>query len=792
MKRQCFSGLISVLFSRTTIITTLFVFGISLLNAQQTIIVTALVSEAETNEPIPFVNAVVYNYSGEQFVGGTAGNAAGEINLTINNGHSNSYLMQLSALGYESIKIYIEPDEYFHAHLGTINLQPGIFQIEGIEVVGERVRATSGSESIIFNVNKNMQHASLTGVDILKLVPGLQVDLRQNISLNGSSNILILVNGIERDQQYVQQLRATQIDKIEIMNTPPARYDATVTGVVNIVLKSEPDSGVEGQVVAEIPTRASEVYLFPTYSLNYGKGRLNLYTSYNGELSYFNVEERVQRKIFNNEGTNEIMTVQNNKQQYWSHRFHYGLDFYLNSRNQFNVYANYNPFSNEHSGNTYMRTTTNNTVWEADKNDSDLHSSSFYSLYYKHLFSGNAGHELSVDGSFYRLNGESHTIYTNNETGNIHENISKPQQNMSSLRADYNLPISQDLFLSAGMQTKTRMLNDEHNVDFAYINRIMSAYGTFKFSASGFDAQSALRYENSLMGETDGQYKQSGFFLPNFTANYKYSQRGNLNFTYRRALSYPQLHQLNNAVAMSDPYSIEIGNPGLETETIDQMRLEYSRRFSTSFASASVFYNNYQNAIRRFTHINESGIFETRHNNMGNIRQYGMQFAGSISISSKMGISPYFKFFGVQSSPGNFDSGNLLSSRNSVAYEAGFSAYAVLGRGFMATAILQYASPVFQAQAFEYMGPLYFLSLEKSFAQNLKASLVCAVPFAGSVVYQASLIENEQFYSHSEGRIMMSEVPIWFRLSYNFSAGAKRNKIDREKEKVDPVNRRGF
>jgi hypothetical protein len=509
-------------------------------------------------------------------------------------------------------------------------------------------------------------------------------------------------------------------------------------------------------------------------------------------LSYFNVEERVQRKIFKQEGTREINTVQHNKQQFWSHRFHFGLDFFLNKRNQFNVYANYNPFSNEHSGNTYMNTDINGTVWEADKNDSDLHSSSFYSLYYKHLFNGNPGHELSVDGSFYLLNGESQTTYTNHGTGYYHENISEPQQSMSSLRVDYTLPITDGFLFSAGAQAKTRELKDINNMDFVHINRIVSTYGTLKYSASGFDAQLALRYENSLMGDTGGQHKQSGFFLPNFTASYKYSQRGNLNFTYRRALSYPQLHQLNSAVVMSDPYSLETGNPELETEIIDQVRLEYSRRFSTSFASASIFYNNYQNAIRKFTHINNYGIFETRYNNMGNLCQYGVQFTGSIGISPKVGINPYFKIFGVQSSPGNFDSGNLLSSRNSFAYEAGFSAYAVLGRGFMATAILQYASPVFQMHAFEYTGPLYFLSLEKSFAQNFKASLVCAVPFAGNVVYKGSLIENEQFYSHSEGRIMMSEVPIWFRLSYNFSSGSKRNKIEREKEKVDPVNRKGF
>ena len=128
---------------------------------------------------------------------------------------------------------------------------------------------------------------------------------------------------------------------------------------------------------------------FPTYSFNYGLNKFNFYTSYNGELSYFDIIESSNRNFRDAQGTTEIMSNQFVRQKNWSHRFHYGFDYLLNEKNQINFYAFYNPYSRELDGNVEMQVTGDNIgdkYWSALKEDTDINHSSFYSLYYKHLF----------------------------------------------------------------------------------------------------------------------------------------------------------------------------------------------------------------------------------------------------------------------------------------------------------------------------------------------------------------------------------------------------------------------
>jgi hypothetical protein len=248
-----------------------------------------------------------------------------------------------------------------------------------------------------------MQDASNTGADVLKLIPGVQVDLKQNVYLEGSSEILILVNGRERDRSYLSQLPAGQVDQIEVITSPSSKYDANVTGVINIVLSKELDAGFDGHVYLEIPTLKSEIYLFPAYSLNYGFKKLNFFTSYNGELAYLDIHQNLNRKIFLQDGVEEIISTSYLRQKNWSHRFHYGFDYFLNKKNHLNFYGFYNPYSWEHDGHVELQTSGNDeTYWTAQKEDADINHSSFYSLYYKHLINGADGHEISADASLYQ------------------------------------------------------------------------------------------------------------------------------------------------------------------------------------------------------------------------------------------------------------------------------------------------------------------------------------------------------------------------------------------------------
>jgi hypothetical protein len=144
---------------------------------------------------------------------------------------------------------------------------------------------------------------------------------------------------MERDKNYLSQINPNLIDKIEIMSAPPSKYDADVTGVINIVLKKEKNSGISGQINLETPSSASLFYVHPDYNFSLGFKKLNLYTSYNGEMIRFDQHESILRNYSGIAGDVESRLDHYVRQNTWSHRFHYGFDYFLSPKSQLNFYA---------------------------------------------------------------------------------------------------------------------------------------------------------------------------------------------------------------------------------------------------------------------------------------------------------------------------------------------------------------------------------------------------------------------------------------------------------------------
>ncbi|TAJ08134.1 hypothetical protein DMA11_21575 [Marinilabiliaceae bacterium JC017] len=351
------------------------------LQAQQKQQIKGLLIDQKSNQAVAFANVTLLNTTDSTLVGGTMSNAEGEFCFSpITNGH---YRLNVSIIGYEKVIKPIEVTNTIPLKADTILLQEKFITLDETVVAADRMKAKTDVDKTTFFMNKKIYDASNTGIDILKHIPGIQVDIRQNISLEGSQAIIILVDGKERDRNFISQLNPRQIDKVEVMSAPDSKYDADVSGIINIILKKDRDSGINGHIYAEIPTSKSEIYLFPTYSLNYSFKKFNLYTSYNGEFSYFDIDEKSYRKSWNNHGTTEINLNEYLEQKNWSHRFHYGFDYFLNPRNQFNFYAFYNPYSREHDGSIEMQITgteESDGHWATQKEDSDINHSSFYSL----------------------------------------------------------------------------------------------------------------------------------------------------------------------------------------------------------------------------------------------------------------------------------------------------------------------------------------------------------------------------------------------------------------------------
>ncbi len=764
------------------------------LHAQQKQL-TGTITVRGSNQAIPFANVALYDTTDSTMISGTTSNFDGKFDISpVAVG---SYSLRISVIGYEPMTKLIEVSDTSDNNTGIICLQKKVVRLEEVEVVGERIKAKSETDKTTFFINKKMLDASNTGVDILTYIPGVQVDIMHNISLEGSRNIMILVDGKERDRNFLSQLRANQIDKIEIINSPNSEYDANVTGVIDVILKKNRDSGMSGHVYIEIPTSKSEIYIFPTYSLNFSFKKFNIYTSYNGELSYFDIIESSYRKLWNSSGTTEIISNQYVKQKNWSHRFHFGADYFLNKKNQFNFYAYYNPYSREHDGNIEMKVVNpngGNEYWLSQKEDTDINYSAFYSLYYKHVFN-KPGREITFDLSYYDFKAENTTSYTDENAGSNltnHTNTVKPKQNSASIRIDYASPITERLKFKMGVKTRLQKLQDRNSDEFNYNENIFAIYGTLNYSVAKFEMGLGLRAERSVSGLTCSFNNNIFTLLPYAVINYKPDTKQNIKLTYRNSIYRPNIYQLNPYPSIEDPFTVKKGNPNLEPEFHHDLMIDYSIRLGNNYISSRLFYSSTTNAINNLTFINDTNVFETRVYNLGEILRYGIQLSGSLKPYKSIALNPYIKVFNISTRGNKLAAQYNIGNRNKIAIESGLSAIISFRHNFTASILFQYNGHETDIQGMSFSGALYFISLEKTINQKFKVGIVSAIPFSKSFTYQGNEIEAKDFYSHSEGKIIMSAFPIWFKFKYQFSSGKKGNRINRTKEKIQNMPKKGF
>ncbi|MFP4555425.1 MAG: outer membrane beta-barrel protein [Bacteroidales bacterium] len=764
-----------------------------MLYAQMDCTITGIVIEEESNQPVPYatVGLMAESDGANLLITGTIADENGKFNIRpLAKG---KYTLQASSVGYKKTTKRINIVNSGNYDAGTIYVKDSVQLLDQVVLVGERIKGKIENDRTIFFINKRILSASGNTPKLLRHVPGVQVDLKQNLSLEGSRAILLFVNGKERDMSFIKQLNPSHIDRVEIMNTPPSSYDGNASGVINIVLKKEKDAGFSGQFFTEIPTSKSIVYSFPNYSLHYGFKKLNLYTSYNGEINFENIDETYKWEIRNTWETLDITSVEQIKQKNLSHKFHYGFDYQATSQDIINYYGSINPYSYEQDGKVYMDIVGNmNQIWNSTKEETDQNLNVFNSLYYRHLFE-KKGSEITFDISNSLLKANNSTVYIND---NNDEEVSilnseKPEQVATSLKIDYSNPIGENFTMNTGVKAGVKSMHNKSVSSFGYNEQLFALYSTFHYKRTRYNINLGVRTEYVDTELNNDFNKPELSVLPYITFKYKLNTKQNILLSYRRSVNRPNVFQLNPYIYMDNPYSIRKGNPFLEPEFTHRIYAEHSIRFNVSYVSTRLFYENMNNAINNLTFLNESNIFETQQHNLGSIYQLGMQFLGSLKFGS-LTLSPSIRFYNQLTNGNSLAKHYNIEKRTNWVIDAGFSSVLSLKNDFALSGTFQYSTVKYKIQGNAFCDALYFLSLDKTFKNNVKVGVMAALPFAKTFIYQGSEIEAQNFTSSYRGNLKLPTVPIMFRLSYQFQTGKEKKLINRDKGNVPKRVKSGF
>jgi outer membrane receptor protein involved in Fe transport len=771
-------------------ITFLLFFIIPGISHGQAVLTGRLVNET-SHEPVGYANLVLYRLPDSAMVAGTASDTSGVFRFKPQ--PDGDYTITASVLGYQSLHKNLRLEGNGIQDAGIFEIAENRILLSETVAVGERIKARAVDGKATYFITKKMADASNSGTDILRQIPGVSIDLMNNISLEGSSNILILVDGRERDKHFVSQIHPDRIDRVEIGSSSALKYDGSATGTVSIFLKKDSNDGVSGHLYAEIPVSTSFVFLHPTYSITYGAGKFNLFTSYNGEMSYFDIRENLIRNSGSSQGWNDIATRMDVRQKNWSHRFHFGIDYLPGKSDQFNFYGFFNPYSWEHDGATQLD--YNGPVtghWEAGRDDTDRNQNWFYSLYYKHQFGLN-GSEISFDLSHNRLQSENRTIFIPivDATQKI-DNVARPFQKDFSLKADFSTAASRPLGLNAGLKFRVARMEDKNPGEFRYTEKVLAAYISGGYKTTKLNMAAGLRVESSF-NKLRGTFSTNIVsLLPNIMASYRITSAQTLQVSVSRSVSRPRIYQLNPAVSSGDPFSFQSGNPLLKPELRDLIYAEYAVRFNNNYLSARLFCSRSSDFIQSYMFLNDSLVFETQNGNLGNIIQAGLQASGSLKVGKLISFNPYLRLYRNHTQANGLASEHSISNRGQWVAETSLSALLSFKHGMNLSVNLNYASPRNNIQGSYYCETLYFISFEKTIKDKLKIGVTSALPGSKTFVYLGNKVTEANLTNHYEGVIDLPRCPFWFKISYQFSSGSKREKIVRTTEPVENLPAKGF
>ena len=239
--------------------------------------VAGVVIDASNNTPQPFVNIVVLD-TFKNAVTNTTTNDKGEFIIKIPT--KNVYIFKTAQLGYvpNIRRLFITGDK----NIGTILLKPTNSALNEIQVTAEKNMVQNGAEKKVINIDKNIASQGGTAADILQTLPGVSVDNDEKIQMRGSSNLQIMIDGKPTGARgsnvnaILDQIPASSIESIEIMNNPSAKYDPEGTGgIINIILKKNKKVGINGNIGLTVGTRNK---YNTSGSLNYKNKIVNIYS----------------------------------------------------------------------------------------------------------------------------------------------------------------------------------------------------------------------------------------------------------------------------------------------------------------------------------------------------------------------------------------------------------------------------------------------------------------------------------------------------------------------------------
>lgn len=627
-------------------------------------------------QPIPYATIVLNILARDTIMLGAITNYDGF--FTIRNVTGERVKITVSFIGFASFTRELNlTAEIPYRNLDSIVLQPTHAELQEVVVQGERVGLRALVDKDVFIPDAQSIKSSATGLDLLSKIPGIRVRPRdQEISVEGSSNVLILVNGASSDRN-LSAISPRDIERIEVIKNPTTAFESDVLAVLNIVLKTERERGVH--IATNLEYSFVNLQNNSNAQIDYIFDKFRIFAGYN--LNVFkerNVMETRNRQDFEGNDINEFYSESpENLMRRESHRMQYGADYQINEKNALSftgnmILADFEDFQLTKSNllqnsNTILQSITNDvSFYDAKQHNYNL----FYSLKFR------PKQELKLNSNLFFMNRTREDKYVNNSI--YHPEMAIEQTNRSeetinemrsiNVKVDYSQFLNESTVWNMGYQLFRRQIfNDfidsDNAIDIEYLDSRNSFYGDFAYKKGKLSFRAGVRLEHLTINISDTLSIQDLHPLPLGSIMYSINQRNNIGFTYNRRLRYPSFQML----IPFDYYSgnaayVSSGNPNLKPERQHSLTLRHTYKNNNLFTSTSLYYQNIDNVFG-MARLIDNGVLRSRWENIDWANKIGVRLSGNAS---------FFDFIELDADINIYHSYYSSSQYNGLSYQTYF------------------------------------------------------------------------------------------------------------------------
>lgn len=647
--------------------------------------ISGLLKDKAANLPLSFASVVVKTEKDSAFVTGTISGDDGR--FSIQGIKPGNYALVISLIGYKTnvLPLYVGTLSQF-LDLGTIDIESASADLEEVQVSAKHDEVGGKMDKKVFSVEENVSQSGGSVLQVMQNLPGVTVN-EGKLQIRGSDKVVVLIDGKQTaltgfgNQSSLDNIPASAIEKIEIINNPSSKYDANGNaGIINIVYKKSKQEGFNGKAGlaaglgalwikhGNLPTIRPQYQntpkINPSLSLNYRKRKINLFFQGDYLLTHtLNKNEFVDR-FYDDGQVIRQQTKRNRNTTIGTGKL--GFDYNPNEDNQFSISALFSserildngdePFFN---GDMSSR----RRLWQFLEDE--LKTTVTASSNYQHKFK-QPGHLFNV-GLNYTFHRENEKYYFTNVmplyTGYDAFKLLS-DEHVADFNFDYVKPLKYGK-IETGVKFRYRDIPT--NMQFfpgynspldsnaggwaIYKEMIPALYVNYILEKTKYEVEAGIRYEyvgvNYLVNPNHPTYKSSGYNyaqpFPNVRLAYKLNDLNKVSLFYNRRVDRPNEVDIRIFPKYDDAEIIKVGNPALSPQFTDRFELGYKSSWKKGYFFGSVFHMMANGTITRIAStVPGSTLVYSIMQNAGRSYNTGMELLVSQNIKDILSFNVNF------------------------------------------------------------------------------------------------------------------------------------------------------